>query len=39
MDAYHEFMNKNVMNPIGVDYNDLLERGLAFEAPCTEKTC
>lgn len=33
LDAYHEFINNNVMKPIGVDYYDLLERGLALEAP------
>lgn len=33
LDAYHEFMNEHVLKPIGVDYRDLLERGLAIEAP------
>ena len=33
LDEYHEFMNKHVLNPIGVDYRDLILRGLAFNAP------
>lgn len=33
LDEYHMFMNKHVLNPIGVDYYDLLKRGLALEAP------
>ena len=35
LDEYHNFMNKHVLNPIGVDYYNLLENGLAFEV--TEK--
>lgn len=30
-DSYHNFMNKNVLNQIGIDYNDLIKRGLAIE--------
>lgn len=33
IDEYHTFMNKHVLNSIGIDYNDLIERGLAIEAP------
>ena len=33
IDEYHTFMNKHVLNPIGIDYNNLIEKGLAIEAP------
>ena len=33
LDEYHNFMNKHVLNPMEVDYYNLLENGLAFEAP------
>ena len=33
LDEYSEFMNRHVLNPIGVDLYDLLDRGLALQAP------
>lgn len=33
INEYHAFMNQHVLNPIGIDYNDLIEKGLAIEAP------
>ena len=32
LDEYHDFMNRNVLNPIGIDYYLLIELGLAVEA-------
>ena len=32
-DKYHKFMKENVLSQIGISYHNLIEKGLAFEAP------
>ena len=32
-EEYHKFMEDNVLSQIGITYNNLIEKGLAIEAP------